>query len=725
MSGQAGGRGYLIQAVIAVLDALNDREWTECVLEPNVGEDKVDLLFRSADGDRISQIKSSENAIGLAQVRSWAESLEAAYPGAKHYELRLIGPVTSGVTAKTRLGNVEIPVPETLNIRSLLEQCAHRLDHYLRTLNYGATRPKARELLANALATRLGTSSANGESISREALALLLGAWVAELFSPDGADDIPVPHQIPGAPGDFVGRHDELMVLTQAVEHDGIRVILIRGMTGVGKSALAARVASEWEPHFSDGQVYLQIRDADFGQRPTARLLTEAIQAFRPTYPTSDNVARCCADYRTLLKGRRILLLVESVDEAGQVEQLVPPTVGSILIVTTQTRFDLPGALTIDLDVLPAEDGTRLVQSIAPRVSDVASILAQICGYLPLAIRIAGGTLNARPDVSPDDFIMRLGGVKERAKLVRAALDVSLSHASDETRLFLLAASVFSIDFDAAGVAAVWGKSQEMTDTHIATVIGRHLLCWDDNRQRYSLHNLVHSYITELADARQFGLFAIRHACYYAELCSHLDDLYRTGGESAFLALGLFDTESPNIASGFYFCAEYAGIETSAAETCTTFVRGLTHIMDLRLPLLVRAQILLSGLEAAEKLGVTGLTVLHTGNLGRVYRELGDLDGSIKCQEWVLKMATAEGHRKDQAYAHHHIGLALLDKREMLAAVDQLEKALEISRDPTLEMRFLEASTLGNLGVAYLKMDRPAKAKDYRNCLPQSCGVRQ
>ncbi len=159
--------------------------------------------------------------------------------------------------------------------------------------------------------------------------------------------------------------------------------------------------------------------------------------------------------------------------------------------------------------------------------------------------------------------------------------------------------------------------------------------------------------------------------------------------------------------------AEHATNDTSAADICTTFIRGLTHIMDLRLPPLVRVQILFAGLEAAKKLGNTGLTVLHTGNLGRVYRVLGELDLSVKCHEWVLKMATAEGHREDQAYAHHHIGLAMLDKGEILSGVYYLEKALDLSRNPVLGLKSLEASTLNNLGTAYLLIDRPAKAMEY------------
>src|SRR5262249_19513464 len=96
----------LIQAVIAVLDSLDDRDWTKCMLEPKLGADKIALLLRSPSGDRVSQVKSSKNAIGAADVRKWTEELEAAYPSAKQYELRLTGPVTSGVVSVTRTGKI-------------------------------------------------------------------------------------------------------------------------------------------------------------------------------------------------------------------------------------------------------------------------------------------------------------------------------------------------------------------------------------------------------------------------------------------------------------------------------------------------------------------------------------------------------------------------------------------------------------------------------------------
>lgn len=713
MSGQAGGRGYLIQAVIAVLDALDDREWLECALEPNLGADKIDLLLRSASGDRVSQIKSSENVIGAADVRRWAEELEAAYPGAKQYELRLVGPVTGGAASATRVGNVDVPVPQALNIGALLEQCAHRLDRYLRDLGQGPTRPLAREVLAQALATRLGQLASSGQALYREDLQKLLADWITELLPADASDGTEIPHQLPGPPDDFVGRADELNALKNAAGRDDVRVILIRGLTGVGKSALAASVAEVIENQYPQGQVYLDLRGADLNPRQQTRALAEVIQAFRPTYPGSDDPARCLADFRTLLYGRRVLMLAENVDSAEQVRGLIPPTAGSLLIVTTQSRFDLPGAVPLDLDVLSDEDAVKLVQLIAPRVTSVAPLLAEVCDYLPLAIRIACGTLNARPDLSAEEYMHRLTEVSERASLVRAALDLSLAHAPAEIRRFLAATSVFSTDFDAAGLAAVSAQPHNALDAQVGIAIGRHLIEWDSKRQRYRLHDLIRAYAIDTADALDLSAFRTRHAQYYSGLCSHIEELYRSGGESTFSALNVFDSESENIAAGFYFSAEHAATEESAAEACTAFVRGLTHVMDLRLPPAIRARVLMAGLEAAQKLRNTGLVVLHTGNLGRIYRQLGDLDMALKCHKWVLELATKAGHREDQAYAHHHIGLVLLEKDDFAGGVNHLHEALEFCRDPELDLKTLEANTLSNLGTAYSKTDRPARALDY------------
>ncbi len=93
MSGQTGARGYLLQALICVLDCIDhDDKWSNVTIEPNDDSDKVDILWGYDDRRKVVQVKSSQNQIDLASAKQWAAELEAATI-ADEYELRLIGAV--------------------------------------------------------------------------------------------------------------------------------------------------------------------------------------------------------------------------------------------------------------------------------------------------------------------------------------------------------------------------------------------------------------------------------------------------------------------------------------------------------------------------------------------------------------------------------------------------------------------------------------------------------
>jgi hypothetical protein len=97
MSGQAGGRGYLVQAVVSVLDVLADHhDWVSVAVDPNVAMDKVDILWQYPKRSKVVQVKSSQNQINVPNVKTWATELEKSIV-ADEYEIRLIGPVSDEV----------------------------------------------------------------------------------------------------------------------------------------------------------------------------------------------------------------------------------------------------------------------------------------------------------------------------------------------------------------------------------------------------------------------------------------------------------------------------------------------------------------------------------------------------------------------------------------------------------------------------------------------------
>lgn len=180
MNGSSAVRGYLLQTIICLLDALqHDDEWESLRLEPLLDSEKVDIVwhYRHPNGPRVTQVKSSQNQINKRHAEKWAEELEVSERGAR-YELILIGPCSDSVARLGRVGQVEIPSPRPLDVNGLLEQCAHRLDIYYENRGHTKVSAGTRELLAKALVTELERCS-DGIRVSREEFEQLLDKWLA------------------------------------------------------------------------------------------------------------------------------------------------------------------------------------------------------------------------------------------------------------------------------------------------------------------------------------------------------------------------------------------------------------------------------------------------------------------------------------------------------------------------------------------------------------------
>jgi hypothetical protein len=178
MGGREGMRGYLVQTLIAVLEALDGRdEWSRIGIEPDAASEKVDLFKESAAGTTVAQIKSSENQIGKADAERWAAELEQNTQ-ADRYHLILVGPCSQGVLELKQVGSVTIPPPQNLDLVGMIERAAHRLDHYLEGRNVGRVPAFARELLIHALITKLELYSTGGQLLDRSDLVLTLDNWI-------------------------------------------------------------------------------------------------------------------------------------------------------------------------------------------------------------------------------------------------------------------------------------------------------------------------------------------------------------------------------------------------------------------------------------------------------------------------------------------------------------------------------------------------------------------
>ncbi|MEU7240912.1 AfsR/SARP family transcriptional regulator [Streptomyces sparsogenes] len=220
------------------------------------------------------------------------------------------------------------------------------------------------------------------------------------------ASPSPRPAQLPASVPDFTGRAAFVHELDQQFVTAGgrpVAVSAIAGIGGVGKTTLAVHLAHTVRHQFPDGQLYVDLQGTGPAPATPETVLGSFLRALgTPETALPDGLEDRAALYRSLLGGRRVLVLLDNARDAAQVRPLLPGTPDCAALVTSRVRMvDLPGAHLLDLDVMsPAEALTLFTRIVGEeRVQaerDAALHTVAACGFLPLAIRIAASRLAAR-----------------------------------------------------------------------------------------------------------------------------------------------------------------------------------------------------------------------------------------------------------------------------------------------------------------------------------------
>lgn len=364
----------------------------------------------------------------------------------------------------------------------------------------------------------------------------------------------PVPHQIPPPPRDFTGRKEELEELLEGFDR-GATITGLRGMGGIGKTALALVLAEKLAGRFPDGQLFIDMRGT--GKKPltSAEAMAHVIRAYLPKEKLPEGEQEIAGLYRSVLAGKRALLLLDNAAGREQVEPLLPPS-GSAVIVTSRNRFSLPGLEEKDLDLLPLKDAIRLLLEIAERIGSHAEELARVCGCLPLALRNAAYTLKERKDLVVDEYLTRLKDAKKRLELVEASFSLSYELLSPELQSLWCMLSVFPSDFDRAGAAAVWKVDSDSAAEALSGLLRLSLVEYRDATGRYHLHDLARDFAASRLEDAARAEAEERHAEHYRNVLSRADELYLEGGDDVLAGLKLFDLEEANILAGQAWAAE-------------------------------------------------------------------------------------------------------------------------------------------------------------------------
>ncbi|HEX3650627.1 MAG TPA: BTAD domain-containing putative transcriptional regulator [Pseudonocardiaceae bacterium] len=318
------------------------------------------------------------------------------------------------------------------------------------------------------------------------------------------AGSVAIPRQLPAAPRWFTGRRAELDTLVGHPDTDGGVVVIsaIDGMAGVGKTALAVLTAHRLATRYPDGQLFVDLHGHTQGFRPrtSADALDRLLRALGlPPERIPDDVEERAALYRQRLAGTRTLIVLDNAVDEAQVRPLLPGEHGCLVLVTSRRRLKgLDDAHALSLDVLPRSDALALVRTVAGRDDPLLAEITELCGRLPLALRIAAALLRHRPMWSVAqlagllrDQHQRVGVLSDGERDLGAVFALSYQSLDDaRRRTFRLLGLVPGPDTDAHATAALLGTDPD-TATRLLEDLVDHNLLVPHAPGRYRMHDLI------------------------------------------------------------------------------------------------------------------------------------------------------------------------------------------------------------------------------------------
>ncbi|MGX1131365.1 DNA-binding SARP family transcriptional activator [Streptomyces glaucescens] len=329
---------------------------------------------------------------------------------------------------------------------------------------------------------------------------------------------VPVrPAQLPATVPDFTGRASfvsELSEVLASAEGRVMAVSALAGIGGVGKTTLAVHVAHQARAAFPDGQLYVDLQGAGQRAAEPETVLGSFLRALGTADSAiPDSLEERSALYRSVLDGRRVLVLLDNARDAAQVRPLLPGTSGCAALVTSRVRMvDLAGAHLVDLDVMSPDEALALFTKIVgeERVAserEAALDVVAACGFLPLAIRIAASRLAARRTWTVTVLAAKLADERRRLDelqagdlAVKATFELGYGQLEPaQARAFRLLGLADGPDISLAAAAAVLDLPAEDTEDLLESLVDTSLL-ESAAPGRYRFHDLVRLYARACAE---------------------------------------------------------------------------------------------------------------------------------------------------------------------------------------------------------------------------------
>lgn len=548
---------------------------------------------------------------------------------------------------------------------------------------------------------------------------------------PSAPEATAVPDELPGNAGELVGRDRELCALVGGGDAGLVSVVVVTGVAGAGKTALATRAAHALRPGFPDGCLFVDLHGHTAIQRglPPERLLRRLLAALGVGADgLPDELDELVARWRSATAHRRLLVVLDDATSTEQVRPALPSGAGSRVLVTSRNRLaGLDAAHRVTVEPLPDEESVRLLGRLvgAERAAgEPAAVreLARLCGGLPLALCIAGTRLHNRPMWTVGHLVgrvadeqRRLGELTAEDRGVEAALAPSYDHLpAEQQRAFRMLGLSPTVEVDGLVLAAMLGWSVVRAERALEALVDASLV-QQPSAGRYRLHDLVGVYARRLADddpaesvaAARTGVLRLYLA---AARCAADHAADRPGPDAAPFpdrgtATGWLDATGGGVVDVVSH-AVAVGRPGLAGEIAEALVDYLTRQGRYR----ECQAVLRIALAAADRTGDRRLAASLRIGLGNVFGMQADYPDAERELDAALRIAVAAGDRRQQARALGGLATAARSVGRDRDAADRLAALMELARD--LSDDRLTGMALCNLGVVEHQLGSSVAALD-------------